>query len=323
MMITPQWKPAMMFRAFALAMILLAASTACRGEDPQAGPLELTKLPHGAHGHRAHRLGDRLLLFGGYGIEATAFDLKTSKWSEFPPMKVRKVFFSSAVVEGRIYAVGGDPQSEEPAVIERFDPQANAWEVLLRSKELPKSHHAVAAAHGKIFIIGGFPGREPLAHVFEPGSGELKAMPPLPGEKRGDHFHFLATLAGRPHVLGGMRFAEGDSGPMNQHWMWDGEAWRERAALPIPSMAKFGPHGVLGGKLYLFEQSDGLHHIYDPETDRWSDSAAEMPAHLAMPAAIAEGPFLYLLGGIDPTRRIPPDAVHIFDSHANRWRMVE
>ena len=111
---------------------------------------------------------------------------------------------------------------------------------------------------------------------------------------------------------------------MSQHWMWDGAEWKQRAALPKPSMSKFAAHGVLGGKLFVFSQLDGLHHAYDPATDTWSDSPAPMPAALAMPAVVGERDRLHVLGGLNPAKPgAPSRGVLTYDAAANQWHGAE
>lgn len=277
-------------------------------------------LPTGLHGHRTHLIDKRLYVFGGYGRNSIRLDPQAREWVDVAPMHVRKVFFSSAVVDKKIYAIGGSEDGQD-AVIERYDPKKDRWKVLLRSDKLPKTHFASAAIGHQIYIVGGFPDSHVHMHVFDTRTGKLADAPPLPNFARGDHFHFMANLNGKLHVLGGIRF-KGDRGMLDQHWALHGQKWLKRAAMPHPSFTKAGAYGVVQGKLYLFEQSGQLHHVYDPKTDRWSGKLAPIPAWLAMTTVVTEGDRLYVLGGI-PGRNRPSRPLHIFDVTSNRWNGVE
>ena len=286
----------------------------------QSDGLVPTKLPQGANGHRAHRLDDRLFVFGGFGPGAIEFDFESKTWSRFPPMKVRKVFFGSVVVKGQIHAIGGASKRNEPGVIEKFDSLRNQWEVVLRSDSLPKTHLSAAAVNNRIYIAGGLPKENSGIHFYDVHTRKFAAMPALPDAKPGDHFYYMATLNNRLHILGGMRLASGDGGAMDQHWMWDGEVWKKKAVLPTPSIAKFAVYGVVGDKLYVFNKIDGLHHRYDPNADSWAGDLAPMPTILAMPAVVPDKNRLLVLGGIVPSRKPPHKAILVYDVIANRWR---
>jgi N-acetylneuraminic acid mutarotase len=305
-----------------MAFVLVALAAVADEKD--TAPLAVKNLPFGVHGHQAQRLGDRLVVLGGFGPKSVVLDTKTGEWTDFPEMTVRKAFFAAVQVEGKIYAIGGDGRkNDEPAVIDCFDPKTNKWTVILRSDRLPKTHLTAISAGNKIYVFGGFPQKEP-ALVYDVRTGELAAMQAVPGTKKDDHFHFMAVVGGKLHVLGGIRFAEGEnSGVMDQHFMWDGKSWHKRAALPIKSLSKMGVSAVFDDKIYVFSGMDKLHHAYDSKTDSWSDKPAPIPAELVMAAAVVDNGRLHVVGGIEPREKVPPGSVLTYDVKTNSWTPAE
>ena len=309
--------------AWAAIASLFTTLAACdRSKPPPEPPPEPSllerppaALPKAVHGHRAHLVQGRIFAFGGFGETAVAWNGPIAGWTDVAPMPTHKAFFSSAVVDERIYTVGA--QAGQSA-IERYDPTEDRWHTVLRSARLPKSHLATAALGHQLYILGGFPDAAGRLQVFDTRTGQLSDAPPLPGFHAGDHFHYLAPLAGQLHVIGGMRF-QPDSDVLDQHWALEGDAWRKRAPLPNPAMSKFGVHGVASGRFYLFSKLHQLHHVYDPATDRWSGKLAPLERVIGMAATVADGQRLYVLGGMRPDALATDTGSSWFDIGSNRW----
>lgn len=306
----------------ALLATLMAAITAASG--CVCAPAAPAPLPGGRHGHRVELVDGRFYLLGGYGGDSAAgvrvLDGGGGRWVDRAAMHVPKVFFASVVIDGAIYAIGGSDAKdgeEGAAVIERYDAGADRWDVLVRSERLPRSHLAAAAVGRRVYIIGGFPDTHVHVHEFDTKTGEFADAPPIPGFQCGDHFHYVAALGGRLHVLGGMRFGD-KSGERREHWVLDDGRWIQRAPLPAPSMAKLAAYGVIGEKLYVFSPLHGLHHVYDPAADSWSDAPATMPVTLTMPACVTQCDRLHVFGGLDLRGR-GDGAVHTYDATKNVW----
>ena len=75
-------------------------------------------------------------------------------WSTRAPMPTPRVYFGTAVVGGRIYAIGGYSGSTL-ATVEAYDPATDQW-TSRASMPTPRAHFVVAAVGGKIYAIGGY-----------------------------------------------------------------------------------------------------------------------------------------------------------------------
>ena len=138
----------------------------------------------------------------------------------------------------------------------------------------PVHHAALAAAKGKIYVMGSFvPPKdtaiplggawEPIDNAWEydPEADSWKSLPPLPG-KRGSAV--AAEVGGKIYVIGGATTVDGSKDPF---------------------FSFFGPSRVLG-----------TDDVYDPATNKWqSREPMSVPHNHAFAASLNEK--IYVIGG--------------------------
>ena len=89
-----------------------------------------------------------------------------------------------AVLDGKLYAVGGQDDYNVLSSVERYDPVTNAWEVVAPMAEA-RYKHAVAALDGKLYAVGGSDDDEDddgaLSSVerYDPASNAWEAVAPM------------------------------------------------------------------------------------------------------------------------------------------------
>lgn len=94
------------------------------------------------------------------------YDPKADRWEEVASMPTARNSLASAVVEGKIYAIGGY-NDISLATVEVYDPQMNRWGEVT-SMLTARFHLAGAVVAGKIYAIGGSSdGRNVLSIVEE------------------------------------------------------------------------------------------------------------------------------------------------------------
>ena len=139
-----------------------------------------------------------------------AFDPLLGTWAEVASMSVHRVYHASAVVDGKIYAIGGCPDDTTDThhtldSVEVYDPQANNWQ-LVASMPGGRQMHAATAMGGKIYVSGGSFGVggdgdfTSSVTVFDPQANtwtELASMI----QARADHTS--AVMGGKLYVFGG------------------------------------------------------------------------------------------------------------------------
>jgi len=159
------------------------------------------QLPERRAGGALVLLERRLHYFGGFSSRIASagehfvldLDDVDAGWdsTSFAPLPVARGHLSGAVLEGAIYAIGGqighDVSPQDLADVDRYDPQANAW-IPVASLPFPRSHFEAATFvdDGRIVICGGRNnqpgGAANLAHVtaYDPVLDEWSELPPLP-----------------------------------------------------------------------------------------------------------------------------------------------
>ena len=146
-------------------------------------------------------------------VLAEVFDPRTGRWSRIPDAPTARNSAASAVIDGRIYVVGGRKaikqadgslRQENVATLEVFDPRRNTWEA---RAPMPQAQGGLAAAAhgGKLYVFGGeqwVPEQKVFADswVYDPATDRWTALPPLPTPRHGLG---AATLGNRIHVFGG------------------------------------------------------------------------------------------------------------------------
>lgn len=267
---------------------LAERASAVRGDflayDPRTDSWqELTDLPAARHHITLSALDDAIYAIGGFSgafpnwkPEASVFfyDFETAQWSAVPDLPVARGEHVSAVVEGRIYVIGGRVGGTASAAtfqdhrdtsrVDIFDPESGMWS---RGVDAPTARNSAASAviDGRIYVVGG---RQYLGQpngnaanvntasleVFDPETGLWSVKTPMPQAAGG---LAAAAVGGRFYVVGG-------------------EQW-------TPTKTVF---------------ADGW--VYDPNTDSW-DAIPDLnvPRH-GLAAAAIEG-HIYAIAGATET----------------------
>lgn len=172
---------------------------------------ELAHMDGPRWGHAAEVIGDKLYVAGGmYGREdqlvreMQIYDFKRRRWTEGPPIPTTRHHVASAVIDGRMYVIGGRrPGNYALDVVERYDPVSRKWG---RAAPLPQGAGGPAAVSvgGKLIVIGG---GDDLAEwvtgavwEYEPDSDSWRRLPNL---KVPRHGHAAAAVNDRIYVFGG------------------------------------------------------------------------------------------------------------------------
>jgi N-acetylneuraminic acid mutarotase len=128
-----------------------------------------TFTPHGAF--TANVINGKIYAIGGFNDKGAkghrvlssveVFDPATNAWSA-PATSgtfTARLLHSSAVVDGRIYIIGGTPDMVNPltsSTVQIFDPETNSWSTPeIKGKFTPRAYLSSCESGGKIYTIGG------------------------------------------------------------------------------------------------------------------------------------------------------------------------
>jgi N-acetylneuraminic acid mutarotase len=147
-------------------------------------------------------------VYNPQGVVATneAYDPKTNSWTKKSPMPTPRDHLSSAVVEGRIFVIGGrqpdvGPLFKDLNQNERYDPANDTWHSF---KPLPTNRSGLAAApiDGTIYVIGGESTKKTFnaTEKYDPSTDSWTSEPAMPTARHG----LAAVSVGKEiYVIGG------------------------------------------------------------------------------------------------------------------------
>jgi N-acetylneuraminic acid mutarotase len=131
-------------------------------------------------------------------VRNEVFDPTTKRWSSLANAPTARNSAASAVIDGKIYVVGGrqfqrnaDRTNRQVNVpnLEVYDPQFDRWET---RSPMPQAQGGLAATtlNGKLYVFGGeqwLPEQKVLAEswVYDPETDIWTALPPLPTPRHG------------------------------------------------------------------------------------------------------------------------------------------
>lgn len=233
-------------------------------------------------------------------------------WRTLAPMPTPRYDFGTAVVDGKVYAIGGFSGSTL-AVNEMFDPETGSW-TEKAPMPTPRALLVVAAVQGKIYAIGGahwtgpgYDGEYSYAtEEYDPATDSWSRKSDLPldppfGSSLGNAFIGGTAVDGKILVVVFNTETPGTTATYEYDPALD--AWRtDRAAVPF-SYTQFAA-ASLDGRLYVAAISDGGGPFeggapfaeYDATRDLWIVRQATPTARRSF-ALAANDTAVYAVGG--------------------------
>ena len=235
-----------------------------------------------------------------------------SSWSPLAPMPTARSELGVAVVEGKIYAIGGLSGNLPVNTNEQYDPVSNQWTV---EAPMPTARNgfAIAVYNDKIYVIGGTVGNEfvgtnevynPLTNTWDTKAAMPTARADLSASVVNDKIYLIG---GKKYSSINPYFVETN---VNEVYDPSNDSWSTSAPVPIAvygyaSTAINGTIYVVGGSNSPISQLNSTivdsNQVYDTKTDEWSLSA-NLPTATTYGAAAATQDYLaparfYLVGG--------------------------
>jgi N-acetylneuraminic acid mutarotase len=260
-----------------------------------------------------------------------------SSWSTMSPMPTARGGVGLAVVNGKIYAIGGLNGNNVPvSTTEEYDPQTNGW-ISKMPMPTPRSGFAIAVYQNKIYVIGGSVGNGYVGNneVYDTISNtwETKTSMPTP---RAD---LCANIENDSiYLIGGKRYS--NTAPyfnetnINEAYNPANDSWSTKTPVPKPvqgyaSAVADGKIYVMGGSLESLSLENtlltGANQVYDPQNDNWSFSANLPTVQSYGAAATTEGFMapqrIYCIGGYSGGEF--SSQVQVYDLKNNSWTSGE
>ena len=292
----------------------------------------------------AEALGGKIYLFGGwydgdtpadpdFGATAICCDYTTDTWTPIASMNASHTYFGSAVLGGKIYAIGswyayGDAGSR---TVEAYDPSTNSW-TNVAPMDASRGGMKCVTLLGKIYAPGGGVaganggvGYTASVEVYDPATGTWSYIAPLSGGRWA-----AQTLAvrGKLYVVGGGNVAQTTAAatevydPMNptQGWTTLSDThglWWAGGATSMGNIYVIGGQTSVGTGMVV---QDGLHvSVFSDDESKWN-YVAPMDTSRNGAVCVALGGKLYIAGGVTGVTSLSSAAV--YDPNTNSWETI-
>ena len=250
-----------------------------------------------------------------------------SPWTTKTDMPTARLSMGTAVVDGKIYAIGGGRTENLPlSAVEVYDPTTNNWDT---KTPMPTARGAFGCAvvDGKIYAIGGgLFGPSPLSkvEVYDPvtDSWDDTTKAPMPTARSAVE---ACTVNGKIYVIGGTLqnsyILEGTS--IVEEYDPATNSWTTKANKPTPTWGLRAC--VLEGKIYVaggnikWPNISAVLEVYDPVKDEWiTKSSMLIPKYSHSICAFNEN--IYSFGGWNNCSTGPfYTKVEIYNSITDKW----
>jgi N-acetylneuraminic acid mutarotase len=224
--------------------------------------------------------------------------------TEMPTARAR---LGVAVVDGKIYAIGGGTWIDYFGTNEMYDPVTNIW-TTKSSMPTPRTSFGIAVVDNKIYCIGGGIG---VNEVYDPTTDTWETKTSMPTSSSGLEAHLVN---GKIYLIGGTSNVNEVYDPATDSWS---------TKTPIPIGVSGYASAVIDNKIYIIGGAVGLSHnqIYDTETDMWTNGAS-LPtgvdsAAAGVTAGVTDTQRIFVIGGKENL-----DAVNlnqVYDPDTDTW----
>ncbi len=247
------------------------------------------------------------------------YDPATDTWVTRKDLPSERGFFSSCVIAGKIYTVGGWDFDKTRAALEVYDPGTDTWTAKTPMPN-PRWGHTTCLVKGKLYVIGGareWPALfDNTTEVYDPGSDTWTTKASIPTSRWALS---ACVVNGKIYAIGGHRDTYVNYSVVEEYDP-DTDTWTTKSSMPT---ARYGlTTSVVDGKIYAIggaadyppQSCFDAVEVYDPVTDTWS-ARTPMPAcqfWLSQNSPVVDGK-IYVIGGVNLNQELS-SKTYIYDT---------
>lgn len=231
-------------------------------------------------------------------------------WTNGSKMPTPRSAFAAAIVDDKIYVVGGQGEKvKKDKIVELYDIKSGEW---TKGTSLPEplDHLGMASYEGKLYVVGGAHkfGYSNKLLIFDPSTNKWTEGQPMPGARTALTVNFVD---GKLYAIGGV---DDVHNVVATNFEYDpvSDTWTEKS--PMPTARHHLTSSVVNGKIYAIGGrifGDGIpepfvnakalsnfdvNEAYDPATDTWT-KLEPMPSKRSGLASASIGNYIYVFGG--------------------------
>nr|WP_077736079.1 PQQ-binding-like beta-propeller repeat protein [Bacillus sonorensis] len=249
--------------------------------DPKTAP-SMPK-PIGS-GTSAAVIGKKIYVIGGLDYTGDiyknaknnyCYDTETETWTKKQNIPVSSLKFATAVVDGKIYAIGGRNDAGSPptqshlinGTIYMYDPRTDTWTLKKDMQNLKLEGTSATVLNGKIYIIGGnvSDGQGTTStQVYNPSDNSIKDFKPLKNARTNAS---TVTIGNNLYVIGGAKDRNRAS-PLKSVEMYT----LDESTPETPTTPESTPDQSSGDRaLLVITMTNGLEKEFDLSMDEVND----------------------------------------------------
>ncbi len=215
-------------------------------------------------------------------------------WTVKAPMVTGRVNFAVAVVDGTLYAIGGDG-SDHPwfNTVEAYDPTTDTWTM---RGQLPSPRAGVRAAviDGVIYVVGGT-SSEATLDAYDPANNTWTTKTPMPTPR---YAPGVAAVNGVLYVIGGESAPDHVGVATVEAYDPATDTWTAKPSMPT-GRSRLGV-AEIDGVVYAVggysSTGSAAVEAYDPASDTWTSKTPMSLPRYGLGVAALNGK-LYAVGG--------------------------
>ncbi|XP_057292705.1 kelch-like protein 18 [Hydractinia symbiolongicarpus] len=246
------------------------------------------------------------------------YDTISGKWIPVLPMAVRRSRVGVAILDNKLYAIGGFDGNVRLNDVERYDSNTNSWKKIC-PMNIRRSAVGAAVLGNKIYVVGGYDGNSSLNSVecYDPEMNQWKFVASM---------STLRSAAGVTALNGKLYCAGGHDGLtiFSSVESYDSTLRQWRAVAPMSSRRCRLGLTVLNNRIYAcggYDSSSFLSSVefYDAYSNAWV-YVASMTQRRSRVSAVTLGGKIYAVGGYNGASNL--STIETYDPWANQWTSV-
>jgi N-acetylneuraminic acid mutarotase len=252
-----------------------------------------------------------------FGYTYSGDDISTNtNWQTKASMPTPRYDAASAVVNNKIYIIGGWNGSTTISKVEEYDPTTNTW-VTKASMPTARSAMGCGVVNNKIYVFGGVNLSTYYSKVeeYDPATDTwtTKSNMSIP---RGEFS--CAVVSNKIYVFGGYNPSNGTLS-ITEEYTPATDSWATKANMPTP---RYTQNSIaINNKIYVIGGHNGsylsLNEEFNPQTNSWTQKASMTVARCDFAIGVLKEKIYIIGGGSSPSR---VNTNEEYDPVTNIWK---
>ncbi len=261
-------------------------------------------------------VGDRQVVSSAEVLKLPARKIQPSaQWRSLPDAPTARLMMAWAVLNDKIWIMGGLRNGVALQTVESYDPHTGAWET---GPALPiPLHHAAAATYrGEVVVLGGASDNiaDGSNKVFALRGGNWVELPPLTHARAAPA---AAVVGDKLVAVGGQNAKQ----LVPQTEVFDGSSWKDSADMPTPrehlAAVSDGTYVyTIGGRFLSSDKNSAALERFDPSSGTWTKLVGMPTPRGSYGATYIDGRIV-AVGGEEPT--VVLNVVEMYDITDGKW----